>query len=226
MKRATTKGFTLIEAVIAMGIIVVGLVALVALAWISVTSSRSANDTFVAASIAQEGIEAVRSIRDTNWLLYDSDSTTEWSAGLKSSTGIDYSAGLTKETTNLEQQWTLDFAVDAFGQQCDGADGPYDCTALWTDPSHTEYIQYASGSFDSSAFEQTRFQRVLYLYPICRDPQNDDDEVVLNTATDTCATKGLQYEQVGVNVIVLVHWPGRGKVNEYALEERLYDWRY
>ena len=62
------KGFTLIEALFAVFIIGVGLMAIIlAITQILNLSSYSASK-LTAAYLAQEGIEIVRNVRDTNWL--------------------------------------------------------------------------------------------------------------------------------------------------------------
>lgn len=67
-KLLTNNGFTLLEAIIAIGVILTGLVGILVLAGQSGRSIRAANDRIIAAHLAQEAIEVVVAIRDTNWL--------------------------------------------------------------------------------------------------------------------------------------------------------------
>ncbi|MEK7564621.1 MAG: type II secretion system protein [Patescibacteria group bacterium] len=62
------KGFTLIEAIVAIGVISVGFVG--SLVLISKSSSQASilKDRVVAAHLAEEGIEVVYNVRDTNWI--------------------------------------------------------------------------------------------------------------------------------------------------------------
>lgn len=71
------QGFTLIEAIVAIGVISVGFVG--SLVLISKSSSQSAilKDRVVAAHLAEEGLEVVHNIRDTNWL-----KGFDWRSGL------------------------------------------------------------------------------------------------------------------------------------------------
>jgi len=62
------KGFTLLETIVATGLIVVGLVAALALITNSLFYVSNIHDRLAAASLTAEGIEVVRNIRDNNWL--------------------------------------------------------------------------------------------------------------------------------------------------------------
>jgi prepilin-type N-terminal cleavage/methylation domain-containing protein len=78
------KGFTLLEVIVAVFIISVGIGG-VANIMPSLISGVSLNQSrLVAAYLAQEGIEIVRNIRDTNWLeAHKADATTPlWDDGL------------------------------------------------------------------------------------------------------------------------------------------------
>lgn len=66
--RDNQKGFTLVESMIAVGIIVTSLVSILVLINRSLGFSSLAFNKLVAGNLAQEGIEIVRNIRDTNWL--------------------------------------------------------------------------------------------------------------------------------------------------------------
>lgn len=81
------KGFSLLEVIIALGILAVGLVSVLVLANFAISSSAVSQGRLIAAHLAQEGIELVRSIRDANWLEEES-----WDNGLSSCTncGLDY----------------------------------------------------------------------------------------------------------------------------------------
>jgi len=61
-------GFTLMEVIIAIGIITTALVVSVALITFSLSGIRGGKSKIIAAGLAQEGIEIVRNIRDSNWI--------------------------------------------------------------------------------------------------------------------------------------------------------------
>jgi len=62
------SGFTLLETIVAVGLIVVGLVSALALITTSLFYVSNIQDRLAAANLAAEGIEVVRNIRDNNWL--------------------------------------------------------------------------------------------------------------------------------------------------------------
>lgn len=71
------KGFTLLEVLVAVAILAIGIGALVALVAASLASIPISKQKFIATYLAQEGIEVVRNIRDSNWV-----NGYPWDAGL------------------------------------------------------------------------------------------------------------------------------------------------
>ena len=71
------NGFTLFETIVAIGLILVGLVAALALITSSLFYASNIQDRLIAANLAAEGIEIVRNIRDGNWLR-----EVPWNSGL------------------------------------------------------------------------------------------------------------------------------------------------
>ena len=71
------KGFTLIETIVAVGIIVIGLVSALTLITTSLFYVSNIGDRLIAANLAAEGLEVVRNIRDNNWL-----QSLSWNNGL------------------------------------------------------------------------------------------------------------------------------------------------
>ncbi len=63
-------GFSLMEVIIAIGVIVTTLITLIALISSVVSGLKPAKFKLTATSLAQEGLEIVRNIRDSNWLSY------------------------------------------------------------------------------------------------------------------------------------------------------------
>ncbi len=86
--RQNMAGFTLLETVVAIGIVVVGLASALALLSSSVSAVAVVRQRIAAANLVQEGIEVTRNIRDTNWLkgfpwnqgLANGDYQVEWSS--------------------------------------------------------------------------------------------------------------------------------------------------
>lgn len=61
-------GFTILEVIIAIFLITVGLISVYSAATYLTSSSRISKGKLIASQFAQEGIEAVRNIRDRNWM--------------------------------------------------------------------------------------------------------------------------------------------------------------
>ncbi len=62
------KGFTLIETMVALGILVFVLTGMVSLIVLNITNARSIEKNLIAGNLAQEALEVVRSMRDNDWL--------------------------------------------------------------------------------------------------------------------------------------------------------------
>ncbi len=89
--------FTILEIIIAISILSFGVIAVYSAFTASVISTNYIYNRFVAANLAQEGVEIVRNIRDNNWL-----SGASWSAGLLNCTqGCegDYKTGVVSGST-------------------------------------------------------------------------------------------------------------------------------
>ena len=64
----SNKGFTLLEVIIAIALLIIGLISLMVLVRATISASSVSSSRLLAANLAREGIELVRGIRDTNWL--------------------------------------------------------------------------------------------------------------------------------------------------------------
>jgi len=75
------SGFTLMEAIVAIFVITTGIVGVLSLVTQTISSATISKDKLIAAYLAQEGIEIVRNIRDTNWLEAETY-VNSWDEGL------------------------------------------------------------------------------------------------------------------------------------------------
>jgi type II secretory pathway pseudopilin PulG len=73
-RHVTQKGQTLVEAVVVVGIVVLLVTGLVAGTTSSLRSAQSGRTKTQAVSLAQEGIEIIRTMRDENWDLFEAHS--------------------------------------------------------------------------------------------------------------------------------------------------------
>ena len=72
------KGESIIEAVIALTILAIGISMVSTIIGSSLRSINASKNRIIAISIAREGIEAMRNIRDTNWLKFNSTRRECW----------------------------------------------------------------------------------------------------------------------------------------------------
>ncbi|OGY53763.1 MAG: hypothetical protein A3A24_02525 [Candidatus Buchananbacteria bacterium RIFCSPLOWO2_01_FULL_46_12] len=101
------KGQTLLEMVFAIGILIMVVTAILALSTSSIFGQKGSESQITANSLAREGIEVVRNIRDSNWLAGQA-----WDAGL-----VGPGSGLSSITAipvfdHLANSWVLDFSAD------------------------------------------------------------------------------------------------------------------
>ena len=80
VKKNKKNGFTLLETVIAIGIVSIGILSILALSKQSELIVYDARDKLTAAYLAKEGIEVVRNRRDQNWLM----GGVAWNDGIES----------------------------------------------------------------------------------------------------------------------------------------------
>jgi len=95
------------EAIVAIFVITTGLVGVLSLVSQTIASSTFSKDKLIAAYLAQEGIEIVRNIRDTNWLegattWYDGIPVGDYEADYTNTQSFYYTCSLTPFTSNCE----------------------------------------------------------------------------------------------------------------------------
>ena len=78
------KGFTLLEMIFAITIISVGVLGVYNGMSFAIANTQKAREYFMGAYLAQEGIEIVKNMRDTNWVV-----SAPWDSGLICSSGCE-----------------------------------------------------------------------------------------------------------------------------------------
>jgi len=162
--------------------------------------------------------------RDSNWLAMDAGLTAAWNDNLYELSGTTYDySGIV--TMGIGGSTRFSFLPNSFGDTCVGASSTvYDCTSIWYESSRTRYIQSTDITFVPASYEETKFQRLVMLYPICRDSSSGLEQII--SGTGNCAGLGATWSQVGIDAIVQMHWPERTDYRTYTIEEHLYDWKY
>jgi Tfp pilus assembly protein PilV len=92
--RTNPKGFSFLEVMLSVFILVVGIMAAITLMGKSIKESLDSRNQIVASLLAQEGIELLRNIRDTNWLIPGNTSFTGFPISDPATCRIDITSGL------------------------------------------------------------------------------------------------------------------------------------
>ncbi len=185
---------------VAITVLITSISSALALVQSSITASRIGGAQVVAANLAREGLEVVRSLRDSNWLRSQS-----FQVGL-----VDGGGNKTaRPILNLEDGgWSLSFASSTF-----------------SNPNSAVYLT-SSGAFvqadaQPSGSTVTPYSRVVGVLHLCRDLSTGAERLVADTSTclvseqlaGLAVTSSVRYRSVGGNFRTL------------TVEERLYDWR-
>ena len=80
------SAFTLVEALIAMSILIIGIISSFILVTRALYNTSIIQDRLTASFLAQEGLELVREIRDSNYINRINNGTGNWNDGLQSGT--------------------------------------------------------------------------------------------------------------------------------------------
>jgi len=109
------KGFTLVELLITITVILVGLVGTFTAVQQGITTIDYARSRLTASLLAQEGVEIVKNIRDTN-LLEGRSVSIDWHEGLDPE---DYTPGATSKVYEVEYEDIEDLASSFTTLGCD-----------------------------------------------------------------------------------------------------------
>ncbi|MEK7078247.1 MAG: prepilin-type N-terminal cleavage/methylation domain-containing protein [Patescibacteria group bacterium] len=102
------QGFTLIEAIVAIGVISVGFVGALVILSKSASQAGFLRERIIASHLAAEGIEVIKNIRDTNWLV-----NRDWKAGLADTPNaiVSYNSGSVIIEAD-SSRWCLSYGLD------------------------------------------------------------------------------------------------------------------
>lgn len=122
-RRLNSKGETLAETIIALSILAIGITVASTTILNSIRNLTNAKDRVIAINIAREGIEAVRNIRDTNWLFYSDKRRQCWN-NMPGSDGCDGNTPVLPGTyiiyKHSDQSWHLQPADENPGIDSNG----------------------------------------------------------------------------------------------------------
>ncbi len=195
-------GQSMMEAIIACGIITTAVSSALTLVQASISAEKESEMSIVATNLAREGLEVIRAMRDSNWL-----ADVEWDQGLQGGTS-DYTA--VPVFAPESNAWSLDFGAGAI-----------------TDPMARVY-RYTTGSgaaaiglmvqageppFNTIA---TPFYRLLTLDAIC------DNSGVIEVVESGVECTG---DKIGIRARSTVQFKINERIRSLEVEENLYNWR-
>lgn len=189
------SGQSLVEMIVAIAIILTGLMGALALTVSNLSGVGEAGARVVASSLAKEGVDVTRNVRDTNWL-----KSAAWDDGLFS--GNDFTAiAVFNPVQNI---WHFEFSPNAISEPA---------AKLYRDVNNL-YLQDKV----QPAGTATIYSRLITLDPICLDP-------VAKVETITGNPCGGGEQKIGIRVKSEVDWTESGQPRSLVLEDRLYNWR-
>jgi len=137
------RGFTLLEVIIAIVVILIAVLAVVGLFRYIMVAGRLSAERFIASNLATEGIELIRSVRDSNWLQTASPLTWDNSLNAGGPGGSSY---------EIDYNYSYAYPMSPLNLRPWVGSGNY----LKLDPS--------SGYYNYSTGENTKYTRKITIY--------------------------------------------------------------
>jgi hypothetical protein len=148
-KQENIKSFALIEVIVALFIITTGIIGTYILLISTISSTNYATNRFTAAYLAQEGIELVRNVRDTNWI-----QLAHWKEGLDTIT-TDCSGNCTGVSDGTEG-CIADYRVSL------NKDVDLSASTNYTGPYFGQKLKYDSNDlYNYTVGAETKFKRQI-----------------------------------------------------------------
>ena len=205
--RISKSGFTLLETVVALAVILAAVVGPVSLITRGLVDFSFAKNKIIAVNLAQEGIELIRAVRENNILCDSINGNPNWNWNRDPEGG--------NLTSTKRQVSTQD--VVTINCKPPGPGSPILITTPRLPLSTAETLRFDSSTgLYGYTGQDTIFTREI---TICVPP-NAGGGSNCSTAPDSDVPNGSQME-----VISRVTWNERGILREVNLRERLYEWR-
>jgi type II secretory pathway pseudopilin PulG len=207
----SNRGETMVEVLIALMVLVIGAVGALRLLGIAGINNQITKERVEATNLAREGIEAVRNIRDTNWLRFAGERRICWN-------NLDYSAcndvdddGIADLPIRNNQQYIAIYNPNTFRWELsnDGLGGRLDIGdgEIFNDDDYRLKEDSITGLLGYSAGEDSIYYREIYTEYLDADqtPAIDEDANILRVTSR-------------------VQWIDRGKLGEVTLTTILTDY--
>ncbi len=208
-KIKSRRGETLIEVFVATIVLVVGALAVTRLFAVATINNQLTKERAIATNLAREGLEAVRIIRDTNWLRYAGERRSCWN-------NLELSActGLPSDAIGHRQNYIVKFDTSNYRWVLDADDLPErlnidDGDISFEDEKYRLQIDSANGLYNHAVAvgDDTVFYREIYTEYL-------KDDQTLAAGPDANILR----------VTAKVAWYDRGKISDVVLTTILTDY--
>lgn len=212
------NGVTILEAVVAIFVIMVGLISALALIISSIAGARTSKNQLIAGNLARQAIEVVHAKRDTNWLKIESGAIdpSEWDKELYGN-GSAYTAILNFQDDIAQpdfMKWNILYGLAFYF----GDPEPLVLRVYQNDRGGWKvYNQYIAAGLPPGAV-YTGFRLALSTKPIC------SDESIMENGF-SCESQAPPLTKIGIQVKATVKWLESGIDKTYEQEERIYNWK-
>jgi hypothetical protein len=203
----------MLEVIVASGVIVTAVSAALTLVQSSLSGAKTSEEQIIAYTLAQESVEVVRHMRDSNWLA-----------------GRDYDDGLYGDSYEFRAVPVFDAATKTWTLD-------HDISSSWDDNKIRVYKQvtndgsvpagmYLQADVQPDGSEVTRFIRRLTFRRICSKADGTTDNYISYERLSVAAPCPVGQENIGIEINSYVRWLNpSGEYNTVRLMERLFDWR-
>lgn len=229
--------FTLLEGIIAIGIISTGLIVGLALAYSNLVAAHANDNRILAAHLAREGLEAVHNVRDSNWLRRDANIDKDAAPDVQFYAWDDFVV-LSGAPGDQSEQYFDVFMNQLPGtpayilQPADKLDGVFalevcivnaKANNLAATPCRIQKLgnQYLQSASVISGANFVNFYRRIEMQSICWNGSSETLEEADANGLLNCSSGS----KIGVLAISKVMWEEGQKLRDLQVKERLYDWR-
>ncbi len=197
MKNINNKGQGLVELIVAIAVIEIGIFAVWSLFLVNFNAEREAETRIVGVDLAREGIEAIKNIRDSNWLKNGSNFLTMPDAKI----------------------WSWDQNLTA-GEYAINYDSLIPDSADYADI----YLNGDGFYNDAQIGQKTIYRRIVTLQDICCLDSDDNSQCDNTEYSIVGRMQGCELK-IGINVVSRVAWQISGRSRQAIVEDNLYNWK-
>jgi len=201
----------MIEVIVASGIMVTAVASALTLVSSSINAENESEALIIAGNLAREGIEAVRAVRDSNWL-----ASQDFDVGLEDGNG-DHVAipvfipDVAARAATGGRAWTIDFTPTDIDDLAAAVYAFRIPIGVMADGLMVQAVDKPGGTVN------VPWRRVVALDPLC------DSGAGITVAPGGASC--LVGTKVGIRVTSSVHWGSGTRKRSVELEERMMDWR-